>query len=303
DEASEEVLQLVSEAASPHEVINHDCGNREAHSYLAADVDANPIYLNRSLVDADWVLPIVSCRRSRPTERRDLSGIFPWFCDSATRHRQASLQNAPVATPRLTPSGRSIAEETPWLLGVQMILAVAMNESGEVSAVRAGTVESLENFASCRDADPSDAETLESPFVLATCDGGVEQQTWENVVRAAIAATRFAEEDGTIVVWSGVKDEPDGPLLGLDQVEQFDETVTETIDGDELPSWNRFDSVVEHLRELSRSHRLILHSRLSRELIERMGFGVIESEKELENLQRGFDRCVVLRAASYASDL
>ncbi|MEM6471381.1 MAG: hypothetical protein AAF802_17600, partial [Planctomycetota bacterium] len=47
DEASEEVLQLVSEAASPHEVINHDCGNREAHSYLAADVDANPIYLNR----------------------------------------------------------------------------------------------------------------------------------------------------------------------------------------------------------------------------------------------------------------
>ena len=55
DEATDETLGRIRAVATGLNVIEHRSDNRETLSYLAADVDAEPIYLNRALVDADFV--------------------------------------------------------------------------------------------------------------------------------------------------------------------------------------------------------------------------------------------------------
>ena len=74
DEATEETMQRIRDVAGQTRVIRHHSGERESLCYLAADQEALPIYLNRDLVDADFVLPIVAVRPSNVSRRRDLTG-------------------------------------------------------------------------------------------------------------------------------------------------------------------------------------------------------------------------------------
>lgn len=309
DEATVEMADSIRQAAAPFTVVCHESSDREAQSYLAADRDANPIYLNRHLVDADWVLPIVAARGNSEGLRRDTSGIFPNFCDSATRLRCVKERNViatdesfePLKQP-LTPSGRTIDEEIPWLLGIQMILMASVNGAGELAAVRAGTVESLASLSDPFQGRVGQAARAVAPLVIAACDGDDRQQTWENVVRAATVASMHSPEDGTIVIWSGVNEEPDGRLLQLDRIESDFPEDAAVPSEDAFPAWDRFEAMADRLGEVMESHRLLLHSRLPRETVERLGLGVIESEQELANLQKGFDDQILIRAASFFGD-
>ena len=55
--------------------------------YVAADADAEAMYLARDIVDADFTLPIVAARAADAIERLDKTGIFPVFADSSTLRR------------------------------------------------------------------------------------------------------------------------------------------------------------------------------------------------------------------------
>ena len=54
DEATRATLDRIETAAGDIPVIHHRCDIRDSLCYLAADVDAEPIYLNRALVEADF---------------------------------------------------------------------------------------------------------------------------------------------------------------------------------------------------------------------------------------------------------
>ncbi|MEO1616387.1 MAG: hypothetical protein AAFV88_11095 [Planctomycetota bacterium] len=303
DEATDECFESIQNAAKPHLVVRHSSDQRQAQSYLAADLDANPIYLSRELVDADFVLPITSMRHSAPGQRGDVTGIFPAFCDSATRKRQHSNPAVNGETPATTKSGRSIAQEVPWLLGVQLVLSVAANPAGEAATFRAGTVECLQRVAEgFFSSNPSGTSITDADLVVAALDGDAAQQTWENVLRAVLASAELAGESSTLVVWSEVTDEPAGKMLELDQPTEDLLEPVESLGEEDLPTWNRFDALAQRLRPLLETHRVILHSRLSREIIEPLGLGVIESAGELENLCKGFQSCLLLRAAGFACE-
>ncbi len=124
-------------------------------------------------------------------------------------------------------------------------------------------------------------------------------------MRAADAALSYAQPDATIVIWSSLQQPPEGALQALEhdrdediESESGDQTA-ESFD-DQLPDWDRFAELAGRLRVIMREHRLLLHSRLSPELVEPMGFGVVESAHQLANLSHGFDSCGVLRAVSFA---
>ncbi len=307
DEATDETLQRIRDVAGDASVTRHRSGDRESLCYLAADQEARPIYLNRTLVDADVVLPIVAVRPSNVTRRRDLTGIFPMLSDSATRTRYRETGDSPSRSDSIEASGNTIAQEIPWLLGVQLILAVTVNSRGTIGEVNAGTVEAISKriVPTLRRPDPVPPP---ADLVVASLDGDHQQQTWENIVRAADAALSYAQPDATIVIWSSLEEAPEGALSSLERDDDSDnddeesepeDQAAESV-GEELPDWDRFAELAERLRAIMRDHRLLLHSRLSPESVEPMGFGVVESANELANLSRGFDSCGVLRAASFA---
>ena len=120
DEATDETAeQLRHETDAACEVTRHISDARESLRYLAADESADPIYLNRRLVDADFILPIVTARPLDKLSGYDLSGIFPTLSDSATRirHREARSLCSKTAANREPP-------HLAWLLGVQLQLGV-----------------------------------------------------------------------------------------------------------------------------------------------------------------------------------
>jgi hypothetical protein len=281
-------------------VIHHRCDVRESLCYLAADVDAEPIYLSRALVEADFVLPIVAVRPMNLSRRGDLTGVFPSLCDSATRARFADKIAAGSAADPAMKSGNTIAEEIPWLLGVQLILTVTANANGAAGEIHAGTVEAIAKRITPTLRLPDPVPPL-AALVIAALDGDQQQQTWENVVRAADAALDYAEPDATIVIWSSLAEPPAGALLAIDS--DFPDppfAETDRGDGEALPTWDRSVTLAQRLGQMSEGHRLMLHSRLAREVVEPMGIGVVESAHELANLSRNFESCGVLRAASFA---
>ncbi|QDV46496.1 hypothetical protein Enr13x_64050 [Stieleria neptunia] len=300
DEATEQTLQRIRAAAGEHAVIPHQSDIRESLCYLAADVDAEPIYLNRALVDADFVLPIVAIRPSNLSQRRDLTGVFPSLSDSATRTRFADKISSGVASSPAMKSGNTIAEEVPWLLGVQLILGVTANSDGAAGEIHAGTLEAFAKriTPTLRRPDPVPPPAA---LVVAALDGDAQQQTWENVARAAEAALAYALPDATIVIWSSLDQPPEGALLAIDQDDEEPPATTQHGDDSEtLPPRDRFSELARTLKRVTEQHRLMLHSNLPREVVEPLGLGVIESPHELANLSRHFQSCGVLRAASFA---
>ncbi|MEO1527817.1 MAG: hypothetical protein AAFX06_20495 [Planctomycetota bacterium] len=293
DEATDETLARLRTVATDHAVVRHESDIRESLSYLAADVDADPIYLNRSVVDADFVLPIAAVRPTDVAEKRDFSGIYPSLSDSATRGRFD--EHATAAVVPLGSTG-SIAREVPWLLGVQLLLTVTANSDGRVGEIHAGTMEAIAKriTPTLRRPDPVPPP---ASLVVAALDGDAQQQTWENVARAANAAMQYAEPDATIVVWSTLDQAPSGALLSL---EEENTVINAEKDGDGLPRWDPTLAMAARLKQVMTKHRVMLHSRLPRESVEPIGLGVIESATELANLSRGFESCGVLRAAQFA---
>ena len=303
EEATPETMDSIERAAGEHRVIRHSSDHRDSLCYLAADVDAEPIYLNRALVDADFVLPIVAVRPSNVSQRRDVTGVFPAFCDSATRTRFGRKLDAGVASAPAMKSGNTIAEEVPWLLGIQLIVTVTANASGGAGEIHAGTVEAIAKriTPTLRRPDPVPPP---ASLVVASLDGNRQQQTWENVVRAADAALAYAEPEATIVIWSSLQEPPDGALLTLDSETgsdgEADNLSQSGDDSDGLPRWDRFSELARALSRVTAKHRLMIHSHLERESVEPIGIGVIDSAEELANLSRNFESCGVLRAAGFA---
>ncbi len=201
-------------------------------------------------------------------------------------------------------SGNTIAEEVPWLLGVQLILSVTANSDGLAGEIHAGTIEAIAKriTPTLRRPDPVPPP---ASLVVASLDGDQQQQTWENAVRAADAAIAYAEPEATIVIWSSVDEPPDGALLRLDDGPESDSFHTDQDsepigESDDFPPWDRFADLADRLHKVTQQHRVLLYSRLDPESVEPLGLGVIESAGELANLSRNFDSCGVLRAASFA---
>ncbi|KAA5545179.1 DUF2088 domain-containing protein [Roseiconus nitratireducens] len=307
DEATNETLDKIEKSAGGSLVTRHQCDMRQTLCYLAADVNADPIYLNRALVEADLVLPIIAVRPSEVADRRDLTGVFPSLSDSATRLRFFQKVQAGEANRTAMKSGNTIAQEVPWLLGVQLILAVTANSQGQAGEIRAGTTESLAQRISPQLGHP-DPVPPPAALVIAALDGDQQQQTWENVVRAAKAAKEHAEPEGTIVIWSSLRQVPSGALLTMDDdpegLPRTDRKAVEAIQDEPsqtLPRWDASEPMALTLQEILRQHRVLLHSELPGETVEPLGMGVIENAEQLSKLSQGFDTCAVLRAAQFAS--
>ena len=290
DEAVPSTMQAITEVVGEAAAVEiHQPSNREALRFLGPDVAAHPIYLNRLLVDADFVLPITSGRCGDLDCRSDLHGFFPAFSDSASRLRC-------LGPPSQASADSSDPNEPAMLLGAQLILSVTSSNSGEAADINAGTAIGIRK--SLQEARHVPASNSPTSLVVASLDGDQQQQTWQNVARAAAAASRRTDLGGTIVLWTKLSDAPTGCLLSIYENTTEIGGHSDTLGTDELPAWDPTLPPACTLRNLVQEYRILLHSDLPAEETEALGIGKIQSGEELSNLTRSFAKCSIIRAAS-----
>ena len=290
DEVSDRVFaDICSVAGDTVQVEIHRPSDREALRFLGPDSLAHPMYLSRLVVDADFVLPITTGRCGDLDRQHDLFGFFPSFSDSASRLRSMSLPNAiePDATDPHEPA---------WALGAQLILCVTATRTGEAANVIAGTPIAIRKHL--QESRFSSSQESPTSLIVATLDGNQQQQTWQNIARAAATAAQLAEQGGTIVLWSNIAEAPTNSLLSIMSEDDLS-TDSEPLGEDEFPEWDPLLEPAKTLRSLIHEYRILLRSQLSPEDTESLGMGVIGSADELSHLTRSFSACRVLRAASF----
>lgn len=307
DEATDATVEAIrGEVAPQSRVVRHASADRRQLSYLAADEAADPIYLNRLLVDADFVLPIMTARYTDLQRPADRTGVYPWLADSAARARHRDGAADEVA------SRAKMATETTWLLGVQMMVCVSPSIDGGASEVSAGTIEAMEKRWTREVPSDDDGETFPPPasLVIASLDGNDQQQTWANAARAAVAATRRAQPGATIVLWTDIDQPPMETSLAGGEDDPYgadfddeDDVIPEAAaksDDEEFPSWDASKSIWQTLAEVAEEYHVMVHARLEDTVIEQTGLGAIGDADGLRRLCESFDGVGVMRAAQFA---
>ena len=302
---------LIESGLSDHASVDrHVSTDRESLRYLGADADALPWYVNRQLVDADVVLPIVTARPGQSDGLQDLTGIYPEFTDSATRNRFRD------AFSQIAASGMSAPEnQIPWLIGIQLMMTVTANQAGHARSIVAGTPKSLAVASPGSKSNQHETPSA-AAIVIASTDGEAQQQTWANAARAAVAASRLARPGGTIMVWSDIREPPSDSVLrilesnddshwadaansadpGSDEAGSMDDPS----DSETLPPWDESIGIALAFSKVMVDHRVVIRSRLEPEVVESLGFGSLKSVDQLRRYLGSFETCGVLRAAQFA---
>lgn len=266
---------------------------RDALSYLAATTDANPIYINRAIHDADLVVSIGTLRLPDSLGYHGIhSGLFPTFSDASTLARFRSPRAVELEEQEIL---RKQADEVGWLLGTRFTIQVVPGADGEVLRVLAGDLEAVLATGS-RVCD--EAWRFEVPYrvglVVAAIGGDAAQQTWDNVGRALAAAARVLDEDGDVVICSRLEEQP-GP--GLDRIMGADDLflalreIEQDKPHDSLPA-------AELARALERG-KVYLISDLPDDRIEALGMIPIGAD-DVSGVVGRYDSSVVLANAQYA---
>ncbi len=316
DEVCDSVREEIAAAlAGTAELHVHRSHARVGLRYIGADAGADPVYMNRFLVDAEFVLPIVSERTCGLEGEFEHAGVFPEFADSLSR-RRFGLDPKLLAT--LSPS-----DKFAMTLGVQVMLSVAADSAGRIASITAGTPQALHQYACTANHITALSETVS--IVVASLDGSEQQQTWLNAARAAATASTLLENGGTIILWTRIRQSLEQGLLELtdeyDEYDDDDERALSEVDSDSdtdgrsddqenldsdvgpdgFPVWSNLELAARQLSAIATEYRVLLHSDLVNDSVEAIGLGVVGSVDDLRRLTQSFATCGLLRAASFAT--
>lgn len=277
-------------------VSRHDPSDRERLSFLGASRDENACYINRTLCDAEVVIPIVVQRNEHPT---DCLGVhhswFPIFSDVETQERYAKALASP--SEKKVEKRRGECEEAAWMLGVQLVLQVVPAGHDRALHVLAGSPKAVWQRASqlADEAWRVDVDRRAS-LVVAAIGGGPEQQTWDNVVRTIDTALDAVEVDGTIAICSELKTRP-GPALqklaGAEDYEAADRAIRKNPTADS-PAASRLNRALQNAR-------VYLLSDLKENDVEDLGVAWVASADEISKLSTRYDSCLVLENAQHVT--
>lgn len=263
--------------------------------YLAASREGKPIYFNREICEADVVIPISTLLLEQALGYLGVhGGLFPTFSDEATRRRFRAPSSQDWEVHRRRRRGE--VEEAAWLLGVHFTVQVAPGPGDTILHVLAGDG----NAVSDRGRQLCEAAWMHrSPrrasLVVATIEGGPEQQTWENFARALFAASNAVTDGGEIVLCTELKCSPGPALQRLGSADDEDEALRE------IRRDRSLDAVsAALLAEAKRRARIYLISGLNSDFVEDLGVGYVAQPDEIANLSRQHDSCILLGNAHHA---
>jgi len=299
EEASDDLMMdLANELSGKAGVSRHASTQRDSLMYLIADQDGNPVYLNRRIVDADFVLPVVSRFHdwvNADDRESSLSGnLFPLFADSASQRRHREHR---------TSDPSAFLQNLGMTLGVQAVFAVSADGGGHVAGVDCGST------GAPKESEAPDLPSGEAEVILAVLDGGQHQQSWTNLARAAAVVDLVANDGATVVLWSSIsKNTPVDFQAAMqnDERETQDELsptgasdTAEEVNGDGFPGNDLMWVAGRQLAKLCDRCRVMVRTHLDDELMEELGVGVVHGHEELERICSGDQSVGVLCGAQF----
>jgi nickel-dependent lactate racemase len=272
----------------------HDPSHMDRMAYLAASRDGKPIYFNRTIFDADVVLPIGVLRLDGSWGYMGVHGcLFPTFSDSATQDR--------FRTPRsdwrahLKHSSKE-AEEAAWLLGVQFTLQITPGPGDSMMHVLAGDAHAVaERGQQLYESAWKHHAARKASLVVATIEGTELTQTWDNVTRALLAASEAVTDGGSIVLCTKLQQPPGTSVQRLAEMRDGEELIR-SLKGDRST-----DAFTARLlaRTMDRA-QIFLLSLLEEETVEDLGLGHVSCPDEVTRLSRRHDSCILVGNAQHA---
>lgn len=287
-----ELPELLREAIAVEE---HDPANRDRLAMLTSFEDGEPVLLNRSIVDADLVLPVGSVSSRRIAGYHGIHGaVFPAFSDAKTIARFRS----PDVLRRDTGQKKRLVkqcDEVGWLLGVNFTIQIVPGAgdgvlrvvAGQVDAVRSAGRELYETAWGC-------TVPRRARLVVAAIEGGPFQQTWQNVAQAVATAGPLVEDDGAIAVCSALNAEP-GPAVQRLSSSRSAADIRREQNG-QTPS----DAIaaLQLAHALRRGHVYLL-SELDASLVEDLGLAPLDEPNDVARLARRSPSCILLANAGH----
>jgi hypothetical protein len=271
----------------------HDPDEEQATAMVGVTQSGEPLRLNRTMAEADLVLPIGVGRppAGPDAEARKFAGLYPQF-SSREAIQRVQAQSVSESAKERRKSAKQV-DEAGWLLGVGMTVSVVPGAAGSVAAVLAGDPETV-----ARGAAECSREIWERPaerqgdLVIAALSGDDREQTWENLARALTAAAPVVLPGGAIAICSELAEPPSGPLNRLRDVVDFGEVQAELAEDDATEA--RPAMALAQALDLG---PVYLRSRLPADVVESLGMTPIEGDDELSRLAAGREHCVVIQDA------
>jgi nickel-dependent lactate racemase len=293
DEQAQLARELSAAGASGVQFEQHNPDDDAAIAVVGVTAARRPLRLNRTLAEADLVLPIARARAAAPGAGAPAkyAAVFPQFSNRETLDRFHGPSKANGAR---SPADRTAeSDEAGWLLGVGMTVGVVPGPRGAVAAVLAGEPAAVaraaaEQFQAIWEREAPQAGDL----VIAALPGDAAEQTWDNLARAVGASERVLMPDGAIAVCCELEQPPSGA---------FDQLV-DAVDFAAVATKLRHDSATDARPAMILAQALdrgpvYLRSRLPDDVVESLGMTPIASDAELARLASGRRHCVVIEEA------
>ena len=274
----------------------HDPADRRQLAYLAANEAAEEILVNRLVHEADVVLPVGCLRAPDTAGYFGIHGtVFPTFSGLKTQQRFRALETLD-AQGNLKKELTAEADHVAWLLGVNfMIQAIPAARdgvlhilAGQSDAVRQRGQELYHAAWHC-------PATKQAALVVATVQGDVGQQTWENLGQALQTASRFVEANGAVALCCDLSAHPGSALQRLASTSR--ETALRQI-GKDRPADALPGAQIAHALE---QHKVFLLSKLDPATVEDLGIVPIAGPDDLCRLVQQYSSCILLLNAPYVT--
>jgi nickel-dependent lactate racemase len=269
----------------------HDPDDEHELCMVGVTKKHGPLVVNRTIFDADVVLPVGVARSS---DSGVYDSLFPRFSNSETIERFRS----PAGMNSETSHADRVREtdEAGWLIGAPLVIEVVPGPDGTVAHVVAGEPHAVANEVQGL---VQQQWAVRSPqrasLIIATITGGAAVQNWQNVGRALAAAEQLVADDGAIAICSNLDQPPGeslGRLVGSDDLADTERRILRDHAADSWPAW-------QLARALQRGPVYFL-SQLQAETVEDMGMAPVESVEEIVRLASRHESYIILEDAQHA---
>lgn len=268
----------------------HDPEDNDNLCLVGATKRGEPLLVNRTIFDADIVLPI-SVARVHGSGAYD--SLFPWFCDAATigRYRTPASAHSDDCC-----DSTHETDEAGWLIGAPLVVRIVPGSGETVAHAVAGEPQAVARRceALCRG-----QWLLHSPrmvdLAIATITGDAHSQTWANVGRALAAAERVLTEVGAVAICTNLDEPPGeslGRLIGSMDLEKTERRIGHDHGEDSWPAW--------HLVRALQRGPVYLLSQLPAEAVEDLGLAPIADMAELARLAGRHESFILIEDSQHA---
>ncbi len=174
----------------------HDPADAKKLAYLATTKGGRRLYLNRSLVDADFMI-LLTGRRYDPHAgyAGAEAAVFPALSNEETR--AAFVGEFSTSAPEASDGE---AAETAWLLGTPFLVQVIEGEGNTIQEVVAGLYDSAVEGIRRQDARWRGTIAAEPETVVAAISGAPSEITFLDLAKAAATAARVVQKGGRIAL-------------------------------------------------------------------------------------------------------